>query len=237
MVTHFFFSHQVLDLIERNGIDVNQKNSRNQTVLHAACKSGNLQMISGILSKVHDNKQFLNAIDYKGNTALNYLCSASVASQASANGMLQNILAEFIRKGADPFICNKKGNLVLHKARFFAANFFLTSIICFPVNAPNSKNQTPLQYAVRSNEEQLIELYLTYGADPLRNSNEGNAIYIATVGKHKHVLEYLQSTITKDLSSIQFNPQLTYYLWSYIFSFVNDARKQKYKKKKRNIKS
>jgi ankyrin repeat protein len=202
-----------------------ERNSRQQTILHAACRSGNLEMIQLILPHMlAGDDARINLVDHNRNTALMYLCRNATANESTARVTLYALLGEFLKRGANSLLENTKGNTALHKASYNSASFLLSNG-ALPINIPNVRGQTPLHFAVKGDNRSLVQLLLSYGADLDRPANDGSPLTLSMMTKRREVFPLLQSHSEAEQRTFESQPRLDYKLWLLVFSFLDESKR------------
>jgi len=235
--------------LDSGNLDKNAFNSRKQSILHALCRAGMLSVVLFLLQQkltnTSEDREYINLKDYKGNTALMYLCRSSVSSEMSSRTQLHSVIGELINKGANVLLVNGKGNTALHKARCFSTFYLLSTMssnnLGF-VDIRNNRQWTALHFAIKSDDRTSVEFLLQYGANlyishPSSTSsvslqhqfdfdpNPYMAMKVAIDSKRTHLSLILQTIIAAESQALIDSTTLGPELWSKIFSYVSDAGK------------
>ncbi len=174
----------ILQLLIKRGVDVNQKGWRGGTALHSGAMYGHAKIIQFLIR----NGAEINIFDQRGLTPLH--CASSCGHDTS-------IVQLLINEGADPNLgsSNPPCGAPLHQASFHGN---IQVVQCLLDNGANvdlysEELGTPLQAACLEGHFQLVKLLIERGADVnmIGGSRLGNALHATLCGNHVDIASYL----------------------------------------------
>jgi ankyrin repeat protein len=171
-------SSRIIDLLLSNGADAEDKNSRGDTPLHCAAKSGNIENINFLI----DYGVNINSINNALNTPLH---------EASNNNKAVSL---FIEKGANVKARNEKGETPLHLANCAEAIKLL--ILKFPniVNFTDKNGNLAIHKAVSKHNAPVVKILRELGSSDSTRNNDGlTPRCLASSRGVKDALEYESS--------------------------------------------
>jgi ankyrin repeat protein len=148
---------EVKKLLQTGHVDINSVSSPgDRTPLHCACLSGNLQLVTYLLT----NGANMNAQNLGGLTPLHIACDRN----------LSEICLKLIHHGADIEMPNKSGNNSLHLLCFHDCTQLFQDILMLPrtvvksldIDMKNSEGLTYMHIAVLRNNLPLVQFLSTY---------------------------------------------------------------------------
>lgn len=164
---------QVLSLLLReSSIDVNATDRHGYTALHCAVSEPAADDIVQLLLE-HENIR-LDIKNKDGNTVLHYFCASYPFPDCHKIGKMM------FQKGASATATNNIGESPLHKAIFNSyVRLLMVQLLLennVDVNAQNQSGETALHYCVRLGREDLMQVLLTAGANPLVKGKDGKTL-------------------------------------------------------------
>ena len=138
------FSYLV-EILLKNGADVNKEDLRGNTALHIACEqSGTIKTINILL----DNGADINKRNRNGNTALHKTCCNNLEEST-------NLL---IKRGADISILDQQANNVIHIACIYESVDVMPILLeqNIDINTKNNAGKTPLIIASSKENEESV---------------------------------------------------------------------------------
>ncbi|KAF8344870.1 ankyrin repeat-containing domain protein [Amanita rubescens] len=174
----------ILQLLLKRGVDVNQKGWRGGTALHSGAMYGHSEIIQFLIR----NGAEINIFDQRGLTPLH--CASSCGHNASVVQLL-------IYEGADPNLGsnNFSCGAPLHQASFHGNTQVVQCLLDngADVDLYSEELGTPLQAACLEGHFQLVKLLIERGADVnmVGGSRLGNALHAAICGNHVDIASYL----------------------------------------------
>lgn len=162
-------------LLSKQGIGINQRNSREETLLHRAAQSGNPTVVRFLLDKGAD----ANAVNKFGNTPLGYLFSG-----ASFSPDVADIL---VTAGADVHYTHKGSGLTNKTAsnrttKPEALAWLEQKGVNININGTNTFDH-PIFFAMQNQNLPVVKAYLSRGFDLTTLSNEGLTLLHAALIK------------------------------------------------------
>lgn len=156
-------------------IDLSQKTSNNQNILHIACQDNkklSIEILLSFLEKKDQTKFDLNQKDSdKGWTPVYYLIESSDGSETE-------ILQMLIKAGSLINISDKKGITPLHLVSFKGQDEYMSILIhnnC-DINKKDNLGRIPLNYAIMEGQLNSAYLLLEAGADICSIDNDKNSL-------------------------------------------------------------
>ena len=145
--------------IEKENVDVNSRNSENETLLHIAMEELNESAIFYLLDKGAD----ANAISGEFDKHILEI----------ASDYIPQIIPCLVSRGADPnytYNLYYKSKTILYRTILYRPSFFAVDLLIecgADVNSINDYNDTTaLHFAAENGDFNLVKLLLHYGADP-----------------------------------------------------------------------
>ena len=159
--------------------------------LVAACIEGHLEVVKLLLREIHD----LNHQQETGETFLMLACAYGH----------KDIVLTLLENGADPIICDNKGNSALHHVLWSNSSEdnilgIIQTLLSWNinVNAQNNNGITPLMIACSKGYTEAILLLLDK-ADPNITDNKGKTALMYTCeNEHIKIIEHLLRTYEAD---------------------------------------
>ncbi|XP_019857637.1 PREDICTED: ankyrin-1-like [Amphimedon queenslandica] len=160
--------------------------------LVAACSEGHLEVVKLLLRKTHD----INHQQETGETFLMLACDCGH----------KDIVLTLLENGADPNICDNKGNSALHYVLLSNSSGdnildIIQTLLSWNinVNAQNNNGMTPLLTACSKGYTEAILLLLLDKADPNITDNKGKTALMYTCENgHSEIVEHLLRTYETD---------------------------------------
>ncbi|XP_065826100.1 uncharacterized protein [Oscarella lobularis] len=202
-------------LIDHCGVNVNEQNDDDWTLLMMACQEGHLDTVQLLVSKQcdidireKDGWTALHVASYHGQTAVTeYLidhCGVNVNEQ-NDNGSTSLMMAcqeghldtvqRLVSKQCDITIRKKNGWAALHVASFYgqtAVTKYLINHCGVNVNEQNDHGWTSLMMACQEGHLDTVQLFVSKQCDiNIRTKNGWTALYVASYHGETAVAEYL----------------------------------------------
>ncbi len=161
---------RAIELLVREGADVNAKNDYGRTALMRASELRDTEAVEFLI----ENKANVNSADNDGNTALmaaiqlNTICGDDSDKQAIAEGA--NIAKYLIAHGADVNAKNNDGNTILIEAVMSSCE---RSLIAVGAHA-NAED-------IIADKAEIMKYLITHGADVNAKNNDGNTALMEAV--------------------------------------------------------
>eukprot|EP00339_Tiarina_fusa_P008981 CAMPEP_0117081440 /NCGR_PEP_ID=MMETSP0472-20121206/57397_1 /TAXON_ID=693140 ORGANISM="Tiarina fusus, Strain LIS" /NCGR_SAMPLE_ID=MMETSP0472 /ASSEMBLY_ACC=CAM_ASM_000603 /LENGTH=795 /DNA_ID=CAMNT_0004809365 /DNA_START=77 /DNA_END=2460 /DNA_ORIENTATION=- len=169
---------EIAKLLIKKKADVNVQERNGWTPLHCAANEGKLRICEMLLNTDNLDVGILNK---DGTSVLHYLVRSNIepADQAQYEEVLRLYIND---KRGDIDSQSKHGESALHQSclrgNVTAVKFLLKNRA--QINILNKIGETPLHYAVRASQKEIIQLLLEYGADTSLKSEEGTPFDIAS---------------------------------------------------------
>lgn len=192
-------SYDLVNLLIKEGFDINYKNSTGQTPLMWAVDNGDAGMVRLLLSKKRWGYRSiidLNAQDEMGETALH----KASAKMASMYDQLLPIVALLCASGIDANLCNNDGATALMKAaalgRLSMVDVLVKHAKKIEVNGKDAHGNTALMMAVNGGHHAVVGLLLSLSTwsgshhvsiDEQNNSGQSALMIAAQRNDHKMV--------------------------------------------------
>jgi len=171
---------QMVKILLKTGIDINQQDSLGFTALHWAAYYGHQAVVESLLA----NGANIGLASNTGTTAL-YL--------AALNGR-QAVVELLLAHGANPNIADNNGMTALYLAALNGRQAVVESLLAHGAdpNIADNNGMTALHWAVSLKQQAVVELLLARGANPNIADNHGRtALYCAA--KDQSFIELLVS--------------------------------------------
>jgi len=171
---------QMVKILLKTGIDINQQDSLGFTALHWAAYNGHQVVVESLLA--HDAD--LNIVDNSGKTALHW---------AALNGHLA-VVESLLAHGANPNIADNNGWTALHCAAYNGHQAVVELLLAHGagINQQDAGGWTALHRAASEGRQAVVESLLAHGANPNIADNSGaTALYVAAAQGHQAIFELL----------------------------------------------
>ena len=167
----------MIELLVLHGADIGAHDEFHQTPLHSAAVAGHLETVKLILRLGAP----ANALSEWSRTPLHLACSVRPSVQGE-------IIKELIKGGANPHTVDEKGKTCLHDAAE-KGNAEIIKILVFEagvdVSLCDASSQTPLDLALKSLDQESVEILVGCGAVVSKEENlnpkEKHLLLMATV--------------------------------------------------------
>jgi ankyrin repeat protein len=170
----------VNELLDKQMVDVNKKDSYGNTALHWAVEGGHKPMIQLLLEKGAD----VHLQDEQGRTALHW------AALKGDKIMLQLLL----ERGSDVAVKNYDGQIAMHLAALCGHREIVQLLLekGSDVAAKNYGEETALHLAAWYRHKEVVQLLLENGSDVAAKNCDGEtALHLAARYGHKEVVQLL----------------------------------------------
>lgn len=144
---------EIVEKLLKNGAQVDAENRDKEMPLHRACKKGFVEIVKEILLQMA-NPLLIEAVDNRRNAPLHL---------AVESGDLETVKALFDHE-ANPTVENEAKVLPIHLAAGQGCTHIAKELLdrdCSCIDKPDDQQHTPLHYAARANEVEMIE-YLIF---------------------------------------------------------------------------
>lgn len=190
---------EITKLLLKKKADVNVQERNGWTPLHCAANEGKLKICELLLNIDGIDVGSLNK---DGTSALHYLVRSNPDTADQAQ--YEEVLRLYIGKRGDIDSQSKHGESALHQSclrgNITAVKFLLKNKA--QINILNKIGETPLHYAVRASQKEIIQLLLEYGADTQIKSEDGTALDIAASLEIANLIkQYSERSGSKNTSS------------------------------------
>uniref|UniRef100_A0ABD2XMH3 Uncharacterized protein n=2 Tax=Trichogramma kaykai TaxID=54128 RepID=A0ABD2XMH3_9HYME len=204
-VLHLALENRLKDVAEwllRKGADSNLADKERSTALHIICKM-RFNHLANILFQISDEKHrhvLVDAQDDEGNTPLHF-------AMCHVNREVARLL---LRRGANPTLANKDGEIPLHIACFWYNDVESLRMLfelsndkyhSVQLNAKGKRGMTPLNGALYFGYEEAAEFLLRQGADPQLTDELGNtALHVMSKNSHNKDLVEMFFKVNDELN-------------------------------------
>eukprot|EP00042_Codosiga_hollandica_P043722 m.419595 g.419595 ORF g.419595 m.419595 type:complete len:714 (+) comp56627_c0_seq57:71-2212(+) len=176
------------------GCDLTIKNSSQETLLHAASRGGESEMVEHLLG-IPSILQTINAVDDCGSTVLmNTIANCSI-----------DYVRSLVRAGADVDVRDKEGQTALHQAGVSGTVELLRVLLeasAASINVQDNSGQTALMRSAVGIDSKPLALLLSYGADAtLRDAKGQTALHVAAQDGNLAMLQLLLQASTADINT------------------------------------
>ncbi|XP_048242365.1 ankyrin repeat domain-containing protein 17-like [Haliotis rufescens] len=181
----------VVNFLIRQGCGILEVDDNNDTVLHVACMSGNVDVVKCILSSYTIN------MEKRGR----YGWTAIVTSAYYGS---KNVFDFFIRKGCDLSVVDDDGDNILH-VTCLGGNVdickYLLSNNVVGIESRGQYNRTPVMIAAIEGHRELFDFLVSKGCDlSVVDGNGDNILHLTCLGGNVDICKYL---LSKDIVGIE----------------------------------
>ncbi|XP_046545455.1 ankyrin repeat domain-containing protein 50-like isoform X2 [Haliotis rubra] len=173
---------QVFDILVGKGSSISHVDKDGNNVLHAACRGGHKEMVEYILSQRGFN---INRRGKDGATPL----------MIAARGGHRGVCDLLVGKGADTSLLDNMENNILHMASMEGHESMVKHILSqnfVDINSRGQRGRTPLLWAALRNQNEVIRLLVSQGADLLQVDDGGNnVLHIACKTGNGKIAQYV----------------------------------------------
>ncbi|XP_048246402.1 ankyrin repeat domain-containing protein 50-like [Haliotis rufescens] len=192
MIAATYGHKDVFELLVGKDSDISHTDKHGNTILHAACSGGDVEMVQHVLSQ---EDIYINCRGQNGGTPLMF----------AAFGGHREVFDLLVTKGADATLVCNKGNTILHVACIGGHVEMVEHIMSQGIGDVNSQNQdgrTPLLLAAFGGHREVFDLLVRNGANASVVCNMGNTIlHVACIGGHVEMVEHIMSQGIGDVNS------------------------------------
>eukprot|EP00012_Vannella_robusta_P006723 CAMPEP_0206201394 /NCGR_PEP_ID=MMETSP0166-20121206/11513_1 /ASSEMBLY_ACC=CAM_ASM_000260 /TAXON_ID=95228 /ORGANISM="Vannella robusta, Strain DIVA3 518/3/11/1/6" /LENGTH=805 /DNA_ID=CAMNT_0053620043 /DNA_START=36 /DNA_END=2449 /DNA_ORIENTATION=- len=189
---------EITKLLIKKKADVNVQERNGWTPLHCAANEGKLKICEMLLNTDGIDVGILNK---DGTSVLHYLVRSNPDTADQAQ--YEEVLRLYIDKRGDIDSQSKHGESALHQSclrgNITAVKFLLKNKA--QINILNKIGETPLHYAVRASQKEIIQLLLEYGADTSLKSEDGTAFDMASSLEIANLIKQYSERSNKKSSS------------------------------------
>ncbi|XP_071094514.1 putative ankyrin repeat protein RF_0381 [Haliotis cracherodii] len=182
----------VFDLLVNKGANMALRDFADNTVLHAACEGGNVEIVQYILRQ---NVTPINAKSTGGFTAV-------LVAANNGHGEVFDLL---VAKGADLLILTEAGDNILHEACRGGSMKLVTYVLnqnIVDINSRGNSGMTPSMKAASTGHKDIFDLLQEKKADlSLLDSNENNILHKACKGGNVELVRYVLTKNIVDINS------------------------------------
>ena len=178
---------QMVKILLKTGIDINQQDSLGFTALHWAAYYGHQAVVESLLA----NGANIGLASNTGTTAL-YL--------AALNGR-QAVVESLLAHGANPNIADNNGDTALHWAVSLKQQAVVELLLARGANPNIADNHGRTALYCAAKDQSFIELLVSYGADTALKAEDGSTV--EDLASSEGLKSYLRSVpqLTADLKS------------------------------------
>ncbi|XP_077297680.1 uncharacterized protein LOC143919303 [Arctopsyche grandis] len=178
----YYGNLEVLRFLINKGVELNYKNSHNETLLHVAAKGGNVKILQLLINKGLD----LNIADNDGETPI--FCAASFRRGRT------EALRLLLKSGANPNALNSRGQTILHTLAGCDAleQFKLLLSEGVDPNTRDKNGRSPLHCAAMCGNVTIMQLLLDKGLDVNSFDNDRDTpLTIAALNSGHEAVKFL----------------------------------------------
>ncbi|XP_071098528.1 serine/threonine-protein phosphatase 6 regulatory ankyrin repeat subunit B-like [Haliotis cracherodii] len=181
MMAALYAKKDVFDLLVSKGADLTLTDDYNDTVLHLACKCGNILIVEHLLPMCD-----INCRGYKGWTPV----------MKGVYSGKKDTLDLLLSKGANPSLTSYDNDTLLHAASRGGNIDIVRHVIGdFNINTRGGNGHTPLMLAVCGGHTDVVNFLVDHGADVHMVDNDGDSLLHLACEKGnlkmvKHVMSY-----------------------------------------------
>ncbi|XP_048246155.1 ankyrin repeat domain-containing protein 50-like [Haliotis rufescens] len=183
---------EVFDLLLRKGTDLPYVDFDDNTILHIACKGGNIEIVNYVITaKIVD----INTRGFEGYTPV---------MEAAVSGH-KDVFDVLVRRGADLSLFDDQGCTSLHAAcrggNVETVKYILTQNIEI-IYTSCSDGSTPVLVAVSNGQKEVFDLLVENEADLLfENENGDGILHNACRGGNIEIVKYILKQSIVDINS------------------------------------
>ncbi|XP_046562141.1 putative ankyrin repeat protein RF_0381 [Haliotis rubra] len=160
---------QVFDILVKKRCNLSVVDDLGDTVLHAACCSDSVDMVTNLLSKK------MVDIESRGEDGLTPVMCAAMEGQTEVFNAL-------VSQGCDLSVVDDEGENILHAACYSNNVTIVKDILSrklVDINSKGDDGDTPLMVAAREGNRKVFDLLLSKDCDLLEVSDGGNILHAA----------------------------------------------------------
>ncbi|XP_071099698.1 ankyrin repeat domain-containing protein 50-like [Haliotis cracherodii] len=181
----------VVNFLIRQGCGILEVDDNNDTVLHVACMSGNVDVVKCILSNNTINMEKRGRYGWTAIVTSGYYGS-------------KNVFDFLIRKGCDLSVVDGNGNNILH-VTCLGGNVnickYLLSKDIVGIESRGQYNRTPVMTAVSKGHRELFDFLVSKGCDlSVVDGNGDDILHVTCIGGNVDICKYL---LSKDIVGIE----------------------------------
>ncbi|XP_067676346.1 serine/threonine-protein phosphatase 6 regulatory ankyrin repeat subunit A-like [Haliotis asinina] len=183
---------EIMELLVAKGANVTLTDKNGNTILHRACRGGDIEVVKYIVSKKMVD---INTGKRKNQTSLMLACLWGHKA----------VVELLVQQGANHSLTDKRGDNILHYAcqgGHVEVVTFIISLRTFDINCGGLNKQTPFMAAGRHGHKDVVELLVKNGANlSLRDAHSNNILHLACGRGRVEVVKYVISLNTVDINS------------------------------------
>ncbi|XP_067685768.1 ankyrin-3-like [Haliotis asinina] len=188
----YYGKKEVFDVLVKQGADLSVVDKNGDSILHLACRRGNVEMVNDILTQ-----KFVN-INTKGYMGMPPVLLAVCFFNREVFDLL-------VKKGADLSVVDKHGDNILHLfcryGNMKMVNYILTHTT-LNINSTNNKKMTPLLMAAYHGKKDVLGLLLETGADTSAvDHKNNNVLHLSCTGGHVDTVKFILNLNIVDINS------------------------------------
>ncbi|XP_046337771.2 ankyrin repeat domain-containing protein 17-like [Haliotis rufescens] len=183
---------EVVELLVSKGADVTLLDKGNNTLLHLACRGGNVEVVKFVLSQ--------------GMVSINNRCwNQMTAVMTAAVKGHKEVVELLVSKGADVSLLTIGKNTLLHlacKGGNVEVVKFVLSLGTLSINSRGWKRMTPAMTAADKGHKEVVELLVSKGADvTLLDKGHDTLLHFACRGGNVEVVKFVLSLDIVDINA------------------------------------
>ncbi|XP_046337772.2 ankyrin repeat domain-containing protein 17-like [Haliotis rufescens] len=183
---------EVVELLVSKGADVSLLDKGHDTLLHLACKGGNVEVVKFVLSL---GMLSINSRGWKKMTPV----------MLAANKGHKEVVELLVSKGADVSLLDKGHDTLLHlacKGGNVGVVKFVLSLGMLSINSRGWKKMTPVMLAANKGHKEVVELLVSKGADvSLLDKGHDTLLHLACKGGNVEVVKFVLSLGMQSINS------------------------------------
>ncbi|XP_067685531.1 serine/threonine-protein phosphatase 6 regulatory ankyrin repeat subunit A-like [Haliotis asinina] len=188
----YYGKREVFDVLVKQGADLSVVDKNGDSILHLACRRGNVEMVNDILTQ-----KFVD-INTKGYMGMPPVLLAVCFFN-------REVFEFLVKKGADLSVVDKHGDNILHLVCRYGnmkiVNYILTHTT-LNINSTNNKKMTPLLMAAYHGKKDVLGLLLETGADTSAvDHKNNNVLHLSCTGGHVDTVKFILNLNIVDINS------------------------------------
>ncbi|XP_048238695.1 ankyrin repeat domain-containing protein 17-like [Haliotis rufescens] len=181
----------VFNLLVQKGADLSIMHADHETILHMACKGGNIEIVKYAL------EQNINAMSSNG-------MDGNAAAVIAAKTGRRDIFDLLVKKGANLIMKEKNNNILLMACEGGNADIvkYVLKQNIVDIDSENEEAWTPAMVAAKGGHKEVFDLLTSEGADMTYESEKDeNILHLACYGGNVDIVKYVLHRTTVDINS------------------------------------
>ncbi|XP_046329919.1 ankyrin repeat and KH domain-containing protein 1-like [Haliotis rufescens] len=183
----------VFNFLVQKGADLPIMHADHETILHMACKGGNIEIVKYALEQ---NTDAMSSNGMDGHTP-------AVIAAKMGRRVIFDLL---VKKGANLTMKEKNNNILLMACK--GGNVDIVKYVLkqniVDINSKNERELTPAMMAARWGHKEVFDLLISKGADITHVSEEDeNILHLACYGGNVDIVKYVLKQNIVDINSIE----------------------------------